>query len=892
MRRLFKYILPAALLLTLQACVEESLSEYTAGVPDGTMADMSFSLVLPSGGEHAAVRALNDFQEQELRRLDLLAFRVDGGQEKFAYHTSRTGFVSNQQSVALNVKVLKGGGVSYRFVLLFNLDEAQGNALDGLRPGDAKEDVLKGIQIRQTGKWPSDGSRLLPMWGQSDPVIVDDARVAAGIKDIKLARMTARIDVVVATAEAKNDFKLRSVYLYNANHNGTVAPFAQNWDPVGNVATAPSLPADPGKDLGPLVYTEASDTNEAFRKVVYTFEAAARQGQPLDTPCIVVGGLYGSETQMSYYRLDFFRADKKTYLDLLRNHCYTANITKVIGRGYDTPDDAFNGHVRMIADIVPWNEAPQAAVFDRQYKLALSRDKISAGKEAFSTSMNLATDYAGADTGLPAGIFIGPVVYTSGAGGWLAITDNSGADGSMARDIRLISTGNSTGIARTAQFTVTAGNLRYVVKVNQGKDPWFTYSRAPIYIMDGRSKFMEASSDFNWTMTIKYGTNQQGGLVWPYTFRGGHAQNEPVYFDTYNDWADMLAGNPRKTADTAVLTFSDADGVCPDVDVKIWLASGVLKGQSNCYMGQPGSYPILIPVGRANQPSVTGTAVIGQQIGADDVLETSFVWTDSPSGLSPQGAVRSVIPAGDGDSGYLLVRPGSSDGNAVVAVTTGGIIRWSWHIWVTDYQPSGNWLDRNLGALSNVPGSPGVGGLLYQWGRKDPFPGKNNMWYDQSGVQQSVLAQMDGLYYDPVPEITNSVRNPLAFFKAGYNARGASWGVGAKITAKEIYDPCPEGYKVPVYATWESFTTTTFTWNGSNGRTSLSAGGFYPITGARNNGGVLVQPGNGYYWSATSSSGYDAGPRLSFTPTSVGYNASGSTSHCDAYAIRCVAENP
>lgn len=893
MKRSLTYLLSAALLLALSACTKERLPERAASVPDGAMVDMKFSLVLPSGNEHPATRALNEFQEQELQRLDLLAFRIDGGQEKFAYHTSLAGFRSYQENVSLSIKVFKGGNTHYRFVLLFNLSAEQGDALNDLAAGTPIDGALRGIQIRQADKWPSDGSRLIPMWGQSESVVVDDARIASGIGGIKLVRMMARIDVAVATPDAKDDFKLQSVHLYNTNHRGTVAPFAQNWNPAGNAVTAPSVPVDPETEPDPLVYTTASSTNEEFKRIIYTFESAARQGDPLHTPCIVVGGFYGSDTQLSYYRLDFLGADKKTYLDLLRNHCYAANITKVLARGYDTPDDAFRGTIRMTADIIPWNEAPQTTVFDRQYKLSLSRDVIGAGKEAFSTSMTLTTDYAGTDTGFPAGVFVGPVVYTTGASGWLKIADNAGADGSMTRNIQITGTENTSGIDRTARFTVTAGNLQYVVKVSQSKNPWLIYGWASIYIMDGNTKFVEASSNFDWTVEVKEGTNLQGGLAALLSTSGGHAQNEQVYFTTFDDWASMLAGSPTKTADTAVLTFKDAAGVCPDMDVKIWLASGVIQEfTSNCYMLPANSAPILIPVSRANEPSVTGTTTLGRQIVFNDALGANFVWTDSPAGLSPQGAVRSVIPVGDGDTGYLLVRPGSSDGNAVVAVTTKGIIRWSWHIWVTDYRPTGNWLDRNLGALSNVPGNPGTSGLLYQWGRKDPFPGKNNVWYDQNKTSnQPAIVSIDGLYYDPIQEITNSVRNPMAFFKAGYNARGNSWGGSVTPAVKEIYDPCPAGYKVPVYTTWSSFNTGSFLWNGSNGRTSASAGGFYPVTGARNNGGALVQTGNGYYWSATSDAS-DASPRLSFTSSAVGYNAASFTSHADAYAIRCVAENP
>ncbi len=884
------YIL-SSLLLALPSCVEENLLEHPGYAPDGTMVDMNFSLVLPSGNELPAVtRALYDLQEQELKRLDLLAFKVDGTQEKFAYHSSYTGFRSYQEKVSFTVKVLKSDHTNYRFVLLFNLSDTQGEALDHILRETTKEDVLHGIQITQAGKWPSDGSRLFPMWGQSEPVVIDNARISAGISGIQLARMIARIDVDVATLEAKNDFKLQSVYVYNANHTGTVAPFAQHWDPATHVVNAPSLPEDPGKDLGPLVYTEASATNEAFKRVIYTFEAAASQEQPLKTPCIVVGGLYGSETQASFYRIDFLSADKKRYLDLLRNHCYTAHITKVLGRGYDTPDDAFKGSLRMIADVTPWNEAPQTTVFDRQYKLTLSRDMINAGNEGFSAGMTLATDYTGEDTGLPAGIYIAPVVYTSGGSGWLTVADNTGTDGSAARDIQITGTENTTGIDRTAQFTVTSGNLNYVVKVNQSKDPWLTYGWASVYIMDGHKNAVTASSNFDWTVEVKAGTNLQGGLTQLLTTHGGHTQYEPVYFHTFDDWDDMLAGNPKKTVDTAVLTFTDAAGVCPDIDVKIWLASGIIEGTSNCYMKQPGTYPILIPVSRANEPSVTGTKTLGRQIGFRDQLDASLIWTDSPSGLSTQGAVRSVIPAGDGESGYLLVRPGTNEGNAVVAVTTDGIIRWSWHIWVTNYQPSGNWIDRNLGALSNLPGDMKTSGLLYQWGRKDPFPGLADTWYSQDGTfKQPAIVPIDGTYYDPTTEITNSVRNPLAFFRAGYNARGNSWG-GSVTPVKEIYDPCPAGYKVPVYTTWASLTTATFPWNG-NGRTATSVGGFYPKTGARNLEGGLVQPGNGYYWSANSDSS-DSGPRLSFTSSAVNYNLTSFSGHRDAYAIRCVAEYP
>ena len=88
----------------------------------------------------------------------------------------------------------------------------------------------------------------------------------------------------------------------------------------------------------------------------------------------------------------------------------------------------------------------------------------------------------------------------------------------------------------------------------------------------------------------------------------------------------------------------------------------------------------------------------------------------------------------DGDPVYsaeekaIYFSTGETQGNAVISVCDGdGEILWSWHIWVTD-EPVGfsegnglRWMDRNLGALNNNPDDVANRGMLYQWGRKDPF---------------------------------------------------------------------------------------------------------------------------------------------------------------------------
>lgn len=86
------------------------------------------------------------------------------------------------------------------------------------------------------------------------------------------------------------------------------------------------------------------------------------------------------------------------------------------------------------------------------------------------------------------------------------------------------------------------------------------------------------------------------------------------------------------------------------------------------------------------------------------------------------------VPFYAADDGYICFTTGAIEGNAVVALREGnGEILWSWHIWVTDAEITDSeanglqWMDRNLGALSNDSGDIANRGMLYQWGRKDPF---------------------------------------------------------------------------------------------------------------------------------------------------------------------------
>lgn len=134
------------------------------------------------------------------------------------------------------------------------------------------------------------------------------------------------------------------------------------------------------------------------------------------------------------------------------------------------------------------------------------------------------------------------------------------------------------------------------------------------------------------------------------------------------------------------------------------------------------------------------------------------VWIDAATGTDDDTQKRKIY-----------VRAGE-EGNALIgAYNKNGEIIWSWHIWVTNNEPANlsnavtystyAWnetgimtdvrvpgyaiMSCNLGALANEPDptdvsngvSPNTHGMLYQWGRKDPFPPArtgDNVSYDDA----------------------------------------------------------------------------------------------------------------------------------------------------------------
>ena len=323
------------------------------------------------------------------------------------------------------------------------------------------------------------------------------------------------------------------------------------------------------------------------------------------------------------------------------------------------------------------------------------------------------------------------------------------------------------------------------------------------------------------------------------------------------------------------------------------------KGTANCYVvSSSGRYMFNASV-KGNSSETVGIAV------SAEVLWESFNTESSPS---VGDIVRDVVFS----DGNVYFSATGTDGNALIAVKDSeGTILWSWHIWLCqgfDIEKSsqeyknqaGIMMDRNIGALSSVPGNPLALGLLFQWGRKDPFMGACQISYSGYSNQQVAASTISW----PQAEPSSSTIGTLSFANSHpttyitQNHSDYDWQFNQTETlwtddSKSMYDPCPEGYRVPkggpngmweiagYTSSWDQITRTMTINIVENGGVA-----YYPACGflTREEGKLNYAGENGLVWSATMNGNFAYYMDYYLGSSSVGtFNAY----RADARPVRC-----
>ena len=406
------------------------------------------------------------------------------------------------------------------------------------------------------------------------------------------------------------------------------------------------------------------------------------------------------------------------------------------------------------------------------------------------------------------------------------------------------------------------GTPSYVVK-NGAKYVTLTPKEGEVFV-PGTYYFTVLPQTLKGGMSLVYMTAAQSGTV-------GTSSDAPVERSKYL----TVTANPESALSMSnVINLSDPDGDGTSETANCYVAG--LAGRRYCFPATVMGNGYTTP---ADPIFVVGENISGSAPGITPVplspVTGKIMWQ------TEQSLLKHVLVK-DGYMYFTLngkVGEELTPGNALVAALGADSVPvWSWHIWVTDadldsklqtwtvhsslasysaYQ-NPQLMDRNLGALEvrgyEVNTKNTDHGLIYQWGRKDPFVGADDSKWGSTAMRTTYDCNDEVIGgYQPVTSYQSAAKwtyvtkihmkredlgkYPMTFYYTGTTSSDQFWldeichdlwgrpfydVAENTLGNKTIYDPCPPGYRV-----MNPYAVT--------GATSVLAGGKYTSVGANSN---------------------------------------------------------
>lgn len=524
-----------------------------------------------------------------------------------------------------------------------------------------------------------------------------------------------------------------------------------------------------------------------------------------------------------YYRLDFWDKNTGAYWDILRNHSYLFNITKLKSKGYATEQEAIlNPGSNIEYSVSVSDNWSQGFASNGQYLIKTDREEIKllggTSDPVIMTKIELQAD----DTG------------------------NVNFDNVTTRRVRILGKDKKM-LHRFFIQTFYSMDNEHLYPIDNGVPgsdettipnfpPLATGNESDLPISDKYWIYctvMSVAIDMKW-LTEGYLEITMGNIVKLVPFSViPHSDANPVDEEgPANSFITPVTYGVYSF--DATVMGNGVDGIVSETREYDW--GFITDDQGRLNLGQiigddMELYHFKDALG--NDISTSKNVTIAP-------LSAKLVWQDKENLISQvalNSSTKRVEFLSRGRGNGIIAVYDKSDPNA-----TDANILWSWHVWCTDKpniielglptngetysEKNYKIMDRDLGATTTTPDELTTCGLGYQWGRKDPIIGvaslgsmENASTYNVRGYK---LEFKEITKTENIGTIEYAIKHPEEFIVSTENS-GVSdndwlyykssfpagnhflWGnpfskckmqkIGTII--KTIYDPCPAGYKVP-----------------------------------------------------------------------------------------------